>query len=59
MWIEEENQQHILVCTELNKDRNEEEIINYEKIFKGSVKEKLKVARRFKENFQIMENIKK
>ena len=22
--IEEENQQHILVCTELNKDRNEE-----------------------------------
>ena len=57
--IEEENQQHILVCKELNKDRNVEEMINYEKLFNGSVSEKLKVARRFKENFQIMESIKK
>ena len=47
MWIEEENQQHILVCTELNKNGNVEEIINYEKLFNGSVSEKLKVARRF------------
>ena len=33
--IEEENQQHILVCTELNEDRSVEELIKYEKLFNG------------------------
>jgi hypothetical protein len=33
--------------------------IKYEKIFNGTVRDKLKVAERFKENFDILENMKK
>jgi hypothetical protein len=36
-----------------------EEDIKYEKIFNGTVIEKLKVAKKFKENFYILEKMKK
>ena len=36
-----------------------EEEIKYEKIFKGIVSEKVKVAQKFKENSDILENMKK
>ena len=55
---EEETQQHILVCEELNRKKVVEEI-KYEKIFNGTVSDKLKVAQKFKENFDILENMKK
>ena len=35
------------------------EKIKYEKIFNGTIVDKNKIARRFKENFDILENLKK
>ena len=55
---EEETQQHILQCEKLN--RNEDtEVLNYGKLFNGTVMEKLKIAQKFKENFDKLENMKK
>lgn len=54
----EESQEHILDCAVLNEDKSLENC-KYDKIFNGTVSEKLKVARRFKENFDILENMKK
>ena len=55
---EEKTQQHILQCEKLN--RNEDtEVLNYEKLFNGTVMEKLKIAQQFKENFDKLENMKK
>ena len=42
----------------LNKNKEEEEI-NYEKLYNGTVKEKLKIAHKFEEIFSILEKIKK
>ena len=56
--IEEENQQHIITCKELNKNRIREEV-EYAKIFNGTVIEKLKIAKIFQENFAILEDIRK
>ena len=55
--LEEETQKHIIICEQLN--RKEEEETKYEKIFNGIVIEKLKVSQKFKENFDILENMKK
>ena len=55
---EEETQEHILLCTEINTNGKIDEY-KYEKLFYGTVFEKLKIARRFKENFEILEKIKK
>ena len=55
---EEETQEHILLCTEINSNGKIDEF-KYEKLFYGTVFEKLKIARRFKENFEILEKIKK
>ena len=46
--LEEESQKHILKCKILNPESDQE--LNYEKIFNGTVSEKLKIARRFKRN---------
>ena len=43
--LEEETQQHILYCTELNKDKTDQEL-KYEKILNGNVVEKLKIAKK-------------
>ena len=54
--LEEENQEHILECSELNKNRNKEKV-RYEKIFNGTVEEKLEIAKLFEENFKVLENL--
>ena len=56
--IEEESQKHIIMCKALNENK-EVENLNYENIFNGTVKEKLKIATKFKENLKMLENIKK
>ena len=56
--IEEETQKHILECNILNINGKDEEV-KYEKIFNGTVTEKIKIARKFKENFDLLENMKK
>ena len=56
--IEEENQQHVICCKEINEKRSMENI-KYENIFNGTVEEKLKIAKVFKENFDKLENMKK
>ena len=51
---ESETQQRILLC--INKDKDLEES-KYERLFNGTVTEKLKTARMFKDNFEKIENI--
>ena len=55
---DEETQQHILVCEELNKDKEIQEV-KYENLFNGVVTEQLKIAKIFEENLKILEKIKK
>ena len=54
---QEENQEHILKCKELNRNKNIEEL-KYEHLFNGTVNDKLEIAKRFKENFKILEELK-
>ena len=56
---EEESQEHIIQCEELLK-RNEEGVQApvYEKIFKGRVKEQVKVARIFQQHMDIKAKMK-
>ena len=54
---EEENQEHILKCKELNKNKNMEEL-NYKHLFNGNVGEKLKISKLFKQNFKTLEYMK-
>ena len=56
--IEEEHQQHILECSILNQNKSLEEC-KYGKIFNGTVSEKVKIARKFKGNFDKLEIMKK
>ena len=56
--LEEENQQHILKCRELNRNKSIQEF-KYANLFNGTVTEKLKIAKMFKENFDILESMKK
>ena len=53
---EEETQEHILKCKGIN---NEENQVKYEDIFSGTAKEKMKVAKCFKENMKIRDNLMK
>ena len=50
--MEDENQKHIVECQVLNSSK---EKIEYEKIETGTVLEKLKIARIFKKNMEILE----
>ena len=56
----EESQSHILECEEL-QSRNEEiyKSLKFENIFDGNVKEQLKIARIFKQNMKIKEEMEK
>ena len=56
--LEEESQKHIIQCEKLNQIKRTEEI-NYDKLFDGTVLEKLKIAKVFKENLKIVDQIKK
>ena len=50
--IEEEHQNHLLQCKILNL---EVEQLDYQKIYNGTVEEKLKIARKFMRNSKILE----
>ena len=58
---ENETQEHIYKCEEIWKWREKkyEKMIEYEKILTGNVMEMLEIARIFKENMKIKENIPK
>ena len=51
----EESQKHIVQeCKILNQDSQN---IEYEKIFNGTIQEKVKIARRFQENYKKLEEM--
>ena len=51
----EESQKHIVQeCKILNQDSQK---IEYEKIFNGTIQEKVKIARRFQENYKKLEEM--
>ena len=53
--ITEESQTHIVQeCKILNQDSQK---IEYEKIFNGTIQEKVKIARRFQENYKKLEEM--
>ena len=57
--LEEETQQHVLQCKVLKDPFNpSENLIEYESIKNGTVEDKLKIAKRYEENFQKLENFK-
>ena len=51
---EEESQEHVIKCEVLNKKEKIE--FNYEKINSGTVKEKIEIAKKFEENFNLLKN---
>ena len=56
---ENESQKHIYECKEILKKKNDKsEMINYEEIMNGNVDEKYAVARNFRENMKIFEEMK-
>ena len=56
--LEEESQIHVIKCKKLDENRLEKNI-QYEKIFTGTVYEKLEIAKIFRENYDVLENMKK
>ena len=50
--IEEETQKHIVECKVLSKEK---EKVEYEKIYEGTVIEKLIITRKFQKNYEILE----
>jgi hypothetical protein len=54
----EETQEYKILCTELKRNRKVYEN-KYEKLINETAIEKLKIAGRFKENFDILEKMKK
>ena len=56
---ENESQKHIYECKEILKKKNDKsEMMNYEEIMNGNVDEKYVVARNFRENMKIFEEMK-
>ena len=53
--LAEESQQHIIECEKISDNKHTKVI--YEKLLNGTVEDKLKIARAFKENFEKLENI--
>ena len=58
---EDESQEHIYKCKEIwkTKDNNGEQIPEYGKIKNGNTKEKLQIARIFKQNMKVQETFQK
>ena len=54
--IENETQEHLLECKEINKNDNEK--IEYAKINNGNVIEMVNIARKFRKSIQKRENLK-
>ena len=55
--VEQETQEHILKCEKLCKNEDNHEH-NYEKLNNGTVYEKLCIAKKFKENYEILKELK-
>ena len=52
---EEETQEHVILCKDLNK--NDEESYEYENLNNGTFSEKIKIAKKFKNNYEILEKL--
>ena len=58
--IEDETQQHIIECKEINKNRKEEKILpKYEELFKRNVKNQVTIVRHFLENMKMKKTMEK
>ena len=58
--MEDESQEHILVCKEIlkmQKNENENEIPSYDRIFDGKVKEQIKIARSFSKKIKLLKKL--
>ena len=53
---EEESQEHLLICKDL-ETKTEIENVNYEKIFNGTVEEKLRICKKVKSSLKMLEKI--
>ena len=51
--LEEESQKHIMECKILNHESDQK--LEYEKVFNGTVSEKLKIAKKFRKNIEKLE----
>ena len=57
--LEEETQEHVIIhCKRLNNNKGDMNV-KYEKLINGNVNEKLMIAKIFKENYEMIENMKK
>ena len=56
--LEEETQEHVLICSKLTNNKGDMNV-KYEKLFNGTVSEKLMIAKMFKESYEVLENMKK
>ena len=57
--LEEETQEHIIIqCKRLNNNKGDMNV-KYEKLINGNVNEKLMIAKIFKENYEMIESMKK
>ena len=52
---ESESQEHIAKQCKISNQEGEQ--VDFEKIFNGTVEEKLKIARKFQENFEMLEKL--
>ena len=51
---EDENQEHLIKCTQINKHKkNEENLPDYEKLFENNLKDQIEIAKGFIENLKI------
>ena len=56
--VEDESQKHILECpTLLSMNKEAKEIPKYENLFEGTICDQIKIARLFKQNMTIKENL--
>ena len=58
----DENQEHVLNCKtilSMHKQEEESETPVYEKLFNGSVKEQVQIAKLFTQNMKIIENMRR
>ena len=55
---EDENQEHLMKCKEINKNKNNsEKIPNYEKLFESNVENLKEIAKFFMENLEIRDKL--
>ena len=59
--IEDETQEHVMKCEEIKKIQkyDENELPEYEKIMTGNLRDRIKIAKSFREKLKILDIIKK